>query len=147
MVGLGALLRMVAADDDPVRNPALDLEQRLNLLQARAAEGDHRTLAALGEIGRGLGHGASILVNVFNPAVIVLGGYFAVLGAYMLAPMNAELRVRVISGKPCEVALSGLGFTAAARGGAHVALDAILSDPTLVPLLENERASAPLAQP
>jgi predicted NBD/HSP70 family sugar kinase len=147
MVGLGALLRMVAADDDPVRNPALDLEQRLNLLQARAAEGDHRTLAALGEIGRGLGLGASILVNVFNPAVIVLGGYFAVLGAYMLAPMNAELRARVISGKPCEVALSGLGFTAAARGGAHVALDAILSDPTLVPLLENERASAPLAQP
>ena len=147
MVGLGALLRMVAAEDDPVRNPALDLEQRLKLMHARAAEGDAATLQALEEIGRALGLGASILVNVFDPAVIVLGGYFAVLGAYMLQPMNAELRSRVLSGKPCRVALSQLGFTAAARGGAHVALDAILGDPTLVPLLESEAAEPSAAHP
>jgi predicted NBD/HSP70 family sugar kinase len=135
MVGLGALLRMVAGADDPVRNPELDLQQRLELLHDRAADGDPATLAALEQIGRGLGLGASILVNVFNPGVIVLGGYFAVLGEFLLEPMTAELRDRALAGDACRVALSHLGFTAAARGGAHVALDAILSDPTLVPLL------------
>ena len=141
MVGLGALLRTVAAADDPVRNPELDLEQRLELLHDRAAAHDPATLAALERIGRGLGLGASILVNVFNPGVIVLGGYFAVLGEFLLAPMAEELAERVLAGAPCRVSLSQLGFTAAARGGAHVALDAILGDPTLVPLL----ASGPTA--
>lgn len=135
MVGLGALLRMVAAEDDPVRNPELDLEQRLELLHDRAAAADPATLAALDQIGRGLGVGASILVHVFNPGVIVLGGYFAVLGEFLLAPMAEELADRALAGTPCRVSLSQLGFTAAARGGAHVALDAILGDPTLVPLL------------
>ncbi len=142
MVGLGVLLRMVAGTEDPVRNPELDLEQRLEILHERAAGGDEATLAALQHIGRGLGVGASILVNVFNPGVIVLGGYFAVLGEFLLEPMVAELRDRVIAGAPCRVSLSRLGFTAAARGGAHVALDAILGDPTLVPLLQAERATA-----
>jgi predicted NBD/HSP70 family sugar kinase len=146
MVGLGALLRTVAGADDPVRNPELDLEQRLELLHDRAADGDAATLAALSEIGRGLGVGASILVNVFNPGVIVLGGYFAVLGEFLLAPMAAELADRVLAGEPCRVSLSHLGFTAAARGGAHVALDAILGDPTLVPLLQASGHTA-LANP
>ena len=144
MVGLGALLRTVAAADDPVRNPELDLEQRLELLHDRAATSDPATLDALERIGRGLGVGASILVNVFNPGVIVLGGYFAVLGEFLLAPMAKELADRVLAGAPCRVSLSQLGFTAAARGGAHVALDAILGDPTLVPLLPLN-ASGPTA--
>jgi predicted NBD/HSP70 family sugar kinase len=139
MVGLGALLRMVAGPEDPVRNPELDLEQRLELLHERASQGDAPTLEALQQIGRGLGVGASILVNVFNPGVIVLGGYFAVLGEFLLEPMSDELRARVIAGAPCRVSLSRLGFTAAARGGAHVALDAILGDPTLVPVLQSQR--------
>jgi predicted NBD/HSP70 family sugar kinase len=142
MVGLGALLRMVADVEDPVRNPELDLEQRLDLLHDRATAGDAPTLEALQRIGRGLGVGASILVNVFNPGVIVLGGYFAVLGEFLLEPMTDELRDHVIAGAPCRVSLSHLGFTAAARGGAHVALDAILSDPTLVPLLQPQRGAS-----
>jgi hypothetical protein len=33
-----------------------------------------------------------------------------------------------------RVVLSTLGFTAAVRGGAHVALESVFGDPTLVPL-------------
>lgn len=134
MVGLAALLRMAATPDDPVCDPSLDLEQRLAMLSDRADAGDRRTLAALKLVGEALGLGASILVNVFNPRVLVLGGYFASLGAYLLDPMLAELHARVIAPDACEVALSTLGFTAAARGGAHVALEAVLDDPTLVAL-------------
>ena len=134
MVGLAALLRMAAAPDDPVCDPSLDLEQRLKMLSDRAGAGDSRVLDALKLVGEALGLGASILVNVFNPRVLVLGGYFASLGDHLLEPMLAELHARVIAPDACEVALSTLGFTAAARGGAHVALEAVLDDPTLVAL-------------
>jgi predicted NBD/HSP70 family sugar kinase len=136
MVGLAALLRMAATEDDPVRDPSLDLEQRLAMVSARADEGEPRTLDALKLVGEALGLGASILVNVFNPRVLVLGGYFASLGHYLLKPMLAELHARVIAPDACQVVLSTLGFTAAARGGAHVALEAVLEDPTLVPMRE-----------
>ncbi|WP_199440885.1 ROK family transcriptional regulator [Umezawaea beigongshangensis] len=134
-VGLAALLRGVAGDDDPVRDPALDLEQRLTLIAGRARAGDARTLAALHRIGSALGVGASILVNVLNPAVVVLGGYFAVLGRWLLGPAREELCARVLAPGPagCELVLSDLGFTAAVRGGAHAALDAVLTDPTTAP--------------
>jgi predicted NBD/HSP70 family sugar kinase len=132
MVGLAALLRMAATPEDPVCDPSLDLVARLAMISARADAGEPRTLDALKLVGEALGLGASILVNVFNPRVLVLGGYFASLGAYLLEPMLAELHSRVIAPDACQVALSTLGFTAAARGGAHVALEAVLDDPTLV---------------
>jgi predicted NBD/HSP70 family sugar kinase len=134
MVGLGALMRSVADPEDPVRDPALDLEHRLAEIARRAAAGDRRTLAALSQIGSALGVGASILVNVFNPETIVLGGYFAVLGKHLAGPMTEEMRARIVAPDlaGCHIELSTLGFTAAIRGGAHVALDAVLDDPTRV---------------
>ena len=136
VVGLAGLLRLAAGPDDPVRDPSLDLEQRLHMIRRRAEAGDRRTLDALEQVGAGLGLGASILINVFNPRVLVLGGYFASLGPYLLGPAMAELRARVIAPDigGCRVELSRLGFAAASRGGAHVALEAVLDDPTLVAL-------------
>lgn len=139
VVGLAALLRAATDEDDPVRDPARDLEDRLAEIERRADSGDARTLAGLAQIGTQLGIGASILINVFNPQVVVLGGYFAVLGRYLMAPLAAELRDRVfgpdIAG--ARVVLSTLGFTAAVRGGAHVALESVFADPTLVPLADS----------
>jgi predicted NBD/HSP70 family sugar kinase len=134
MVGLAALLRLAATPDDPVCDPSLDLEQRLDVICDRAEAGDRRTLEALELVGTALGLGASILINVFNPRVLVLGGYFASLGHYLLEPMLGEMRGRVIApdAGACRVELSTLGFAAASRGGAHVALEAVLDDPTLV---------------
>ncbi len=134
-VGLGALLREAADPDDPVRDPARDLETRLAEIARRAEAGDRRTLAALEQVGTALGTGAAVLINVFNPQVIILGGYFAVLGRFLTEPMTAELRARVFGPDlaGARVVLSTLGFTAAVRGGAHVALESVFDDPTLVP--------------
>jgi len=134
IVGLAALLRLTADPEDEVRDPSLDLEHRLTEIVRRAQAGDVRTLGALEQIGAGLGLGASILINLFNPKVIVLGGYFAVVGRHVLAPMMAELRSRVIAPDigGCRVETSTLGFTAAVRGGAQLALEAVLDDPTIV---------------
>jgi predicted NBD/HSP70 family sugar kinase len=134
MVGLAGLLRLATDPSDPVCDPSLDLERRLTVIHERAEAGDERTLKALRRIGTGLGFGAVILVNVFNPQVIVLGGYFARFGPYLLEPMLGELTSRVIAPAAggCRLELSTLGFTAATRGGAHVALESVFEDPTVV---------------
>jgi predicted NBD/HSP70 family sugar kinase len=135
VVGLAALLRAAADEDDPVRDPTRDLETRLAEVLRRADAGDERTLAALRQIGRDLGIGASVLVNVVNPQVLVLGGYFAVVARHLMEPLTAELEARVFGPGVAGVRVvpSTLGFTAAGRGGAYVALGQVFDDPTSVP--------------
>ncbi|WP_104525278.1 ROK family transcriptional regulator [Blastococcus atacamensis] len=139
VVGLAALLRAAADPGDPVRDPGRDLETRLAEVARRAQAGDRRTLDALRQVGTSLGTGAAVLINVFNPRVVLLGGYFAVLGNFLMEPLLAELDARVLGPgmAGARVVLSTLGFTAAVRGGAHVALESVFDDPTLVaePLL------------
>jgi predicted NBD/HSP70 family sugar kinase len=135
VVGLTALLRAAADPDDAVHDHGLDLETRLAELAARADAGDRRTRNALAQVGTALGNGAAVLINLFNPEVVVLGGYFAVLGRFFMEPMASELRARVFGPDlaGARIVLSTLGFTAAVRGGAHVALETVFDDPTLVP--------------
>lgn len=144
-VGLAALLREVADPDDPVTDPSVDLEVRLAEIRRRAALGDGRTLRGIEAVGTALGLGAAILVNLFNPRVIVLGGYFAELGEFFLPAMETELDKRVVAPARggCRIELSALGFTAACRGGAHVALEAVFTDPAAV----GTAAAAPVPTP
>lgn len=142
-VGLAALLREVADPADSVTDPSVDLEVRLTEIRRRASLGDGRTLRGLQAVGTSLGLGAAILVNLFNPRVIALGGYFAVLGEFLLPAMEAELDKRVVAPARggCRIELSALGFTAACRGGAHVALEAVLTDPASVTLSAADAAA------
>ena len=134
-VGLGALLRDAADPGDPVRDPTRDLATRLAEVERRARAGDARTLEALHRVGVSLGAGVALLINVFNPQVVVLGGYFAVLGRFLMDALTAEVHARVLApdAAGARISLSQLGFTAAVRGGAHVVLDEVFADPTLVP--------------
>ncbi|WP_240617321.1 ROK family transcriptional regulator [Nocardioides speluncae] len=136
MVGLGALLSLAADPDDPVHDPQRDLEERLAVIVQRARAGDRRTLSTLEQVATGLGLGASVLINMMNPAVLVLGGYFAVLGDYLLDGVRREIADRVVAADAdgCRVELSRLGFDAAALGGAYAALDRVFTDPTVVPI-------------
>ncbi|MFC0623851.1 ROK family transcriptional regulator [Kribbella deserti] len=135
VVGLTALLDKATDPDDPVRDVSLDVEQRLAEITRRAEAGDERTLAALADVGTWLGLGGAIVVNILNPDVLVLGGYFGALGPWLTAPLEEAIRDRVIApdGGGCRVVCSGLGFTAAVRGGAQISLDSVFDDPTQVP--------------
>jgi predicted NBD/HSP70 family sugar kinase len=135
VVGLAALLREASDPDDPVRDTSRDLETRLAELRCRAQAGDARTLAALTRIGTSLGIGAANLINLFNPEVIVLGGYFAALGPWLTGPLAEELGARVFAPEiaGARVVLSTLGFSAAVLGGAHVVLESVVDDPTCIP--------------
>ncbi|WP_436494763.1 ROK family transcriptional regulator [Actinokineospora sp. HUAS TT18] len=133
MVGLGTLLHLAADPDDPVHDPARDIDERLTDLRRRAERGDRRTLDALNTIAADLGLGASVLINMVNPEVLVLGGYFAALGDFLLDGVRAQVAARVLAPDAggCRIVLSGLGFAAAGHGGAQAALERIVTDPTI----------------
>jgi predicted NBD/HSP70 family sugar kinase len=132
--GLRAVLDLAADPDDPVRDPALGIDDRLAELNRRAALGDTRTLAALEQVGGWVGVGAAMLANALNPAAIVLSGYLAAVGEHMRPAIEAGLRAGVLAPDAggTRVELSTLGFTAAVRGGAQLALETVFADPARV---------------
>jgi predicted NBD/HSP70 family sugar kinase len=132
--GLRAVLDLAADPDDPVRDPALGIDDRLAELNRRAGLGDTRTLAALEQVGGWVGVGAAMLANALNPAAIVLSGYLAAVGEHMRPAIEAGLQAGVLAPDAggTRVELSTLGFTAAVRGGAQLALETVFADPTRV---------------
>jgi predicted NBD/HSP70 family sugar kinase len=144
-VGLGALLHACADPDDPVRDPTLDLDRRMRIVRDRAEQRDRRTLDALHQIGTALGLGVSILVNLLNPAVVVLGGYFAALPEWLVEPIRNEVVANVLApgAGGARVVSSRLGFTAATTGGALAALRRVLDDPTVMPTGQETDEEAP----
>ena len=131
MVGLRTFLSYAAEDTDPVRDPHRDLEDRLALVTGRAQAGDARTVAAIDRVAADLGLGLGLLVNVLDPELVVLGGYFSHLGEPLLSRVRTEVAGRVLAPQAggCDVRLSRLGFTAAARGAAESVLDTVFTNP------------------
>jgi len=119
VAGVGALVRDLSG-----REPA-DLEPEVDDVLRRARAQDRAAVDALRSAGEHLGYGMSILANVVNPEVIVLGGYFVPLAPWLLPA--AEKRMRECTAAPdaggCRLAISSLGHSAAATGGAASILD------------------------
>lgn len=135
-VGLGAFLDLISDGADQARDVNLPLEDRMLEVRRRAEAGDSRILTALDEICAGLAQGLSLLVDVLNPEQIVIGGYFAYFGDYLLEPLAEALaKRRMDQGSRVELAMSTLGTNAAAHGGALAGLEEVFTDPTIVPLL------------
>ncbi|HVK25861.1 MAG TPA: ROK family protein [Actinokineospora sp.] len=133
MIGFNALLNDVAEPGDPLFDAARDLEERLAEIRVRAEAGDRRTLAALDRVGADLGLGLGMLITVLDPAVVVLGGYFAHLGEFLVDRAQSAIDETVVAPRTgkCELRLSQLGFTSAARGAAQAVLDTVFHDPTV----------------
>ena len=70
---------------------------------ARAEAGDRRTLEALDRTAEWLGAGAGVLVNLFDPGLLVLGGYFALLGPWLAEPLR-QRRCPTGSSRPAAAA-------------------------------------------
>lgn len=134
IVGVDAFLRLAAPDPaDPLRDAAAPLDDRLYTLRRRAEASDPTTLAALATITERLAGGLSILVDVLNPRVIVLGGYYVPFGAFILPGLTAALaQRRMDAGSEVQLAVSELGMLATARGGALLALDDVFDNPMVV---------------
>lgn len=127
-IGLNALLQSARHQPRGDAPP----ERKIEPIVERARAGDPRTLDVLDELGRWIGVGAANLANLFDPQVIILGGYFVDLGDWILPAARDALESGTLA-RPSDnlrLATSTLGFTAAAQGGAIHAIERIMSDPT-----------------
>jgi predicted NBD/HSP70 family sugar kinase len=127
---LAAVLRAAAAPGDPLHDPAPGVEARVAQLKHRVRRGDQRAATAVHELGVALGVALSTVVDVLDPDVVVLGGYFAELAEWLVEPVRVELAARPLG--QARVVPSGLGFKAPLRGAAHLAAERLFANPTLV---------------
>ncbi|WP_158641458.1 ROK family transcriptional regulator [Amycolatopsis eburnea] len=127
---LAAVLRAAAPPGDPLHDPALGVEGRVGLLADRVRRGDQRAATAVHELGVALGVALSTVVDVLDPDVVVLGGYFAELGDWLVEPVRVELAARPLG--HARVVPSRLGLGAPLRGAAHLAAERLFANPTLV---------------
>jgi predicted NBD/HSP70 family sugar kinase len=111
--------------------PDADSVTAAGALAGRACAGDALALAAIEEIGRWLGQGLAWLSNLLNPEAIVLGGHFAPLAEWLTAPIEGEVRRRVLSARWSRpvIAAEAPGSDPVGRGAAVRALDPLLGDP------------------
>jgi predicted NBD/HSP70 family sugar kinase len=126
VAGIPALIRRL--DPDAYRNgPISDFEPEVTRIVERATSQDQAALTALQEAGKHLGYAVAALVNLVNPEVVILGGYYVPLAPWLLPAAEAELRARVVAPEAggCRLAVSTLGHGAAALGGTARILDAI----------------------
>lgn len=142
MIGLRTLLTHAADTDDPIQDPWTDRAQRLAELQHRAQNGEQRALAALEEVAAGLARGVALLVDVFDPRLVVLGGYFTQFGDFLLGSVQRTIDARAFhpATSGCEVKLSARHFDSTVRGAAQHALEPVLRDP--VKALANSTTAA-----
>jgi predicted NBD/HSP70 family sugar kinase len=127
LIGLSAVLRSAGISPPSGTHPRTMLEA----LVTRRREGNRLALDAIDRLGRDVGVGAAMLGNIFDPSVIILGGYFVALEEWILPRAQRELAKGMLGRRAAmpDLGVSGLGFTAAARGAALHAMDAVLSDP------------------
>lgn len=64
-----------------------------SLVVQAAKEGDQRAITILSDVGLNLGRGISMLIQLLNPELIVLGGVVAEANQYILTPIQQALNV------------------------------------------------------
>ena len=135
LAGIGAIVRGAVPDRVPDRAlSGSDVAELVAVTVERAGSGDRVAVGALERAGAWLGRGLATLVNVTNPSVVVLGGYFVPMGPWLLPHCRAEIAANVFApgAGGCRIELSALGLSAAARGGAAAMIHAL--DGGLLPL-------------
>ena len=100
-----------------------------------ARAGDPVARELVDEVGRALGIVVAGVLNLLNPAIVVLGGEIASVGDLLLDPLRASVRARAMSTSLAEtqIVASRLGARSIAVGAATMVLDAALGDRSLFP--------------
>ncbi|MDE3724691.1 ROK family transcriptional regulator [Nocardiopsis sp. N85] len=126
--GIGAILRDAVPDLAPERPlPGADVAALVDATVGRAVAGDGTAVSALERAGIRLGQGLAALVNLVDPGLVLLGGYFVPMGPWLLPSCRTALASGVFAPDAggCRVEPSSLGLSAAARGGAAGVIHAL----------------------
>ena len=135
-VGQAALLaraREILADGATSILTAQDIT--IPALEEAALAGDPLALQVVREAAEYLGIAVAGLLNLMNPALVILGGDLAPLGELLLQPLRETVarRTLVSSIAAAEVRTSELNAQAVAVGAATMVLEAALADSRLYP--------------
>ena len=104
-------------------------------LEEAAAAGDRLALRVVDETVGFLATGIAAMLNLLNPAMVILGGALSRLGDPLIVPLRRAVqdRTRVSSARPVQLVASALGERAIALGAATYALETALADVGLFP--------------
>jgi glucokinase len=96
-------------------------------LVRRAEEGDPEAVAAMTQIGRGLGAAIATFVNIFEPEIIVIGGGFGMSNDLLREPaLEVILRDGLPPGRDAlKIVEAELGRDAGVIGAAMIAFEAL----------------------
>jgi predicted NBD/HSP70 family sugar kinase len=108
-----------------------------------AKGGDTAAQQVIDEVGNQLGIAVAGLLNLLNPAIVVLGGQITTVGDLLLDPLRTALKRRALSTSVAETRImtSNLGKHAIPVGAATLVLQAALQDQQLFPPPPKERSS------
>jgi glucokinase len=112
------------------------------LVTRLAADGDPPAMAAVEQVGTGLGVGLANVVNIFNPDVIVVGGGVIANGERLLAPARREMLWRALSPakEHVRVVAARFGAEASMIGAAVMAREEGLGEAPAAPQVSEDRA-------
>jgi len=88
-----------------------------DIIQA-AKKDDVLSIELIGDIGDKLGRGIALLINVFNPELIILGGSLSATGDYICLPIKSAINKYSLSilNNDTEIRISSLGEKAGVMG-------------------------------
>jgi predicted NBD/HSP70 family sugar kinase len=114
--GQEAILRAAGVPVDGAASTGQAVRRLVDL----ATGADPSTVDALGSAGTALGLAAAGVMNLLDLDAVVLGGSFAPLAPWLAAPVDRELRARVLTAtwSPVRVRACSLGADAAVLGAA-----------------------------
>jgi len=106
-------------------------------IESAALAGDPLALQVIREAAEHLGTAVAGMMNLMNPAVVVLGGDLSRLGELVLAPLRERVRSRTLvsSVAAAEILASKLGLQSVAVGAATLVLKTALADSRLFPAI------------
>jgi predicted NBD/HSP70 family sugar kinase len=139
--GARGCLEAYANQDVLLRGAGLDPTapaDALTRLVALARAGAHPALMALEDVGSALGVAAADVVNLLDLDTVVLGGVYAPLARWLIAPVSREITERTMTADfaPVTVRASALGTSATVVGAAGSVVRAIRDAPApWLPLL------------
>lgn len=143
VAGIRALVARLGSNPAIPPGEPVDLEPEVDDIVRRARNHEPVVVAALREAGEHLGHAVSLLSNVVNPQVVLLGGYFVPLAPWLVPAAEAQLRAGTVAPDAggCRLTPSALGQVAAAIGGAASILDGVDAGTLPVPQKLRPRTS------
>lgn len=101
-----------------------------DLIVEAANKGDQFAINLLSEIGSNLGKGLAILIQIFNPELIILGGQIAEAAQFITTPVQQSINfyAKIQLKDRTEVILSELGKKSSLLGVSLAVMDQIFTD-------------------